>query len=78
MPRKAATSSGETCVFCGLGPITVRNEEVTFRQQTDKGFAHCRVVVPVARCAHCGAGTIDESGHEIMDAAVRRAYDRLR
>jgi hypothetical protein len=78
MARKTVTSPGEACVFCSHGPITVREEEVSFRQWTDKGYAHCRVVVPVARCAHCGAGTIDESGDTIMDAAVRQAYDRLR
>src|SRR5262249_7705788 len=53
---KAMTSADPTiCLFCGTGSVVERNEEIAFRQWSDKGYIHSRVAIPIAVCDQCDA-----------------------
>jgi len=52
-------------------------QEIAFRQWTDKGYVHCRVIIPVATCAGCGARNWDEAAEAIIEEAVNRETGKL-
>ena len=70
-------NDGDICVFCWQGRATWRNQQVAFRQLTDKGYVLCRVTIQMGICTRCGAKSLDDRGEAIMDEAVRREYERL-
>jgi hypothetical protein len=47
-------NDAQNCDFCKSGHVTRRNQQISFRQSTDKGYVFCRTVVPVGVCDHCG------------------------
>jgi hypothetical protein len=52
-------------------------QELAFRQWTRKGYVSCRVNIPIAICADCGAKSWDREADAIMDEAVNREVDKL-
>jgi hypothetical protein len=52
-------------------------QELAFRQRTRKGYVLCRVNIPVAICANCGAKSWDREADAIIDEAVNREVDKL-
>jgi hypothetical protein len=70
-------TGAEVCVFCGQGNVIMRNEDITFHQQTDRGPVYCRVTIPVAVCEQCGEKSWDEAAEAIIEAAFRREYGKL-
>jgi hypothetical protein len=51
--------------------------EIAFHQWTAKGNVSCRVTIPVAICAECGAGSWDEAAEATIEEAVKREVDKL-
>jgi hypothetical protein len=68
----------ERCDFCKGGHVTRHDQPIAFRQRTDRGYVRCRVTVPLGICARCGSGHWNEAAEAIVEAAVRREYERLR
>ena len=66
-----------TCDFCKQGRVTMRMEEIEFRQWSDKGNVHCRVRISVGVCNHCQSKSLDPESDRIFDAAFRLEYDKL-
>ena len=73
----ADDKSGDICELCRRGRKIRRNEELRFHQQTDRGDASCRVTILISTCDHCGAKSWDEAAEAMLEAAVRKACDRL-
>ena len=44
----------ERCDFCKHGRVTRRNQSISFRQWTDKGYVFCRAEIPIGVCDRCG------------------------
>jgi hypothetical protein len=71
------TNKAGVCDICYRG-LTVRTtQEMAFRQWTSKGYVSCRVTIPVAICAECGARNWDEAAEAIIEEAVNREVDKL-
>jgi hypothetical protein len=51
--------------------------EVAFQEWTPKGRVFCRVMLPVAICAVCGAKNWDDKAEAIIEEAVKREVDKL-
>ena len=73
----SSQNEGDTCASCRQGRVIKRNQEIAFRQRTDKGYVFCRVTIQIGICAQCGAKNSDDRAEAIMDEAVRREYDKL-
>jgi hypothetical protein len=72
-------STGERasiCAFCGQGTATRRDEELSFYQQTDRGYVFCKVKIPMGICPQCHAKNWDDEAEVIIEQAVRAEYDR--
>ena len=72
-----ADASGDVCELCHRGRKIKRDEELLFHQETDRGDVSCRVTIPISTCDHCGAKSWDEAAEAMLDAAERKACDRL-
>lgn len=68
---------GETCIFCKGARLIERNEEIAFRQWTDKGYVRCLVTIPMRICPQCGGKIWDAAAEAALDEAVRQEYDKL-
>jgi hypothetical protein len=66
----------ELCVFCKIGRLIRSDQEIAFKQRTDKGYVLCRVTIPMSICDHCGLKTWDDDAEAIIDEAVRKEYER--
>src|SRR5262249_54183674 len=75
--RSLGAMSDLECAFCKKGRIVTRKEELAFRQWTDRGYAHCRVEVPIGVCDRCGSDHWSQEADAIVEEAVRREYDKL-
>ena len=73
----ASRDEGSTCDFCGQGTVERHEEEMAFHQWTDRGYAFCRVRIPMGVCTHCGAKSWSEDTEAIIEAAVQQAYKQL-
>ena len=67
----------DTCVLCKRGQLATRHREIFFREQTKKGYVFCRVVVPIQCCSECGFESFTPVADRIVEAAVRREYEKL-
>jgi hypothetical protein len=67
----------QLCDFCKIGQIAKRQEEIAFRQWTDRGYVSCRVVIPIDVCDRCGLRNWDEAAEAIIEEAVRKQYEKL-
>ena len=65
------------CSLCGKGRVTMKLEEIAFRQWSDKGYIQCRVEVMMGTCQNCGAKSFSEESDAVFDAAFKREYDKL-
>ena len=65
------------CDLCRKGRLTVKMEEVAFRQWSDKGYVRCRVTVAMAACDACGTKSLAGDSDAIFDAAFQCEYDKL-
>jgi hypothetical protein len=66
-----------TCDICKRGMVVQTMQKMAFRQWTSKGYVSCRVTLPVAICAECGARNWDEAAEAIIEDAVNREVDKL-
>jgi hypothetical protein len=69
--------NGSACYFCKQGRFVERDEEIAFRQWTDKGCVLCRIKLRVGVCEHCDARDWNAETEAIIREAVRRERDRL-
>ena len=67
----------EVCAFCKRGRLIEQDREIAFRQRTRKGYVFCRVVVPVGICRECGCESFTNAAEGVVEAAVRREYEKL-
>jgi hypothetical protein len=73
----AAEDEPIICEYCKKGRLTKRMEEMAFRQWSDKGYIHCRVMILVGICDHCHANSLDPEADRLFDEAFQREYDKL-
>jgi hypothetical protein len=71
------SENAQCCDFCKVGHVVNREEPISFRQWTDKGYVICRVVIPLGVCDHCGMRDWDETAEAIIEEAVRKEYEKL-
>jgi hypothetical protein len=67
----------ERCDFCKRGRVAIRNQPISFRQWTDKGYVFCRAEIPIGVCDRCGAKHWNQVAEAIIEEVVRREYDKL-
>ena len=68
----------QCCDFCKRGRVIRRNQQISFRQWTDKGYIFCRAEIPIGVCERSGARHWNEDAEAIINEVVRREYDKLR
>jgi hypothetical protein len=71
------TDKGDMCPFCRKGRVVERTEEIAFHQWTDKGYVFCRVKGTLGVCDRCGSRDWNDDTEALIEAAVRREYDKL-
>jgi hypothetical protein len=67
----------QRCDFCKRGHVTRHNQQLAFRQWTDKGYVFCRTEVPVGICDRCGARHWSTEAEAIVEGAVQSEYGKL-
>ena len=68
----------QVCDFCKDGHVAKRNQQVTFRQWTDKGYVVCQATIPIGVCDRCGSRHLGSQDAEtIIEDAVRQEYQKL-
>ncbi len=67
----------QRCDFCKRGHVTIHNQQIAFRQWTDKGYVFCDAKIPIGVCDHCGSKHWTEAAEAIIEDVVRREYDKL-
>ncbi|HEY7663116.1 MAG TPA: hypothetical protein VH934_08345 [Xanthobacteraceae bacterium] len=73
----SASDDAQRCDFCRIGQVMRQNQQIAFRQWTNKGYVHCQAEVSIGVCNHCGARHWNEDAEAIIEDAVRREYDKL-
>ena len=68
----------QLCDFCKRGSVTRRNQPISFRQWTDKGYVFSRAEIPIGVCDCCGSNNWNQDAEAIINEVVRREYDKLR
>jgi hypothetical protein len=68
----------QRCDFWKRGRVTRRNQRITFRQSTDKGYVFCRAEIPIGVCDRCRAKHWNQDAEAIIEEVVQREYDKLR
>ncbi len=71
-------NNGGTCYFCKKGRFIERNEEVSFKQWTDKGYVFCTVKLCVGVCDHCDSRDWNAETEAVIREVVRRERDKLK
>jgi hypothetical protein len=66
----------QRCVLCKVGTLTRSDQEIAFKQRTDKGYVFCRVTIPMDICDNCGWKTSDNDAEAIIGEAVRQEYEK--
>jgi len=51
-----------------------RNQWISFRHWTDKGYVFCRAEIPLGVCDCCGAKHWNQDAKAIINEVVRREY----
>ena len=67
----------EMCILCEQAPVVEKNQEISFRQHTDKGDVACRVAVQFNICPQCGFEYWDDHAEATVNEAVRQAYEKM-
>ena len=65
------------CSVCKMGHLIAQDQPLSFSQKTDKGYVFCRTVLPISVCDHCGTKSWDRATEALIEAAVRREYEKL-
>jgi hypothetical protein len=68
----------QRCVLCKVGNLIRSDQEIAFKQLTNKGYVFCRLTIPMDVCEYCGWKTSDADAEAIIAEAVRQEYDRKR
>ena len=71
------TNDADVCDVCNRGIAVRTMQEIAFHQWTSKGRVFCRVTVPMATCAECGARNWDETAEAMIEEAVQREIDKM-
>jgi hypothetical protein len=71
------TNDADVCYVCKRGTVVRKMQEIAFHQWTAKGDVVCRVTVPIAICAECGARSWDKAAEAIIEEEVKREVDKL-
>ena len=66
------------CEYCKKGRVTRHMQEMTFRQWSDRGAVHCRVMLSVGICDYCDARSFEPGTDKIFEDAFQREYDKLK
>ena len=69
--------NGETCPFCKKGRFSKRAQQLAFHQWTDKGYVFIRLALTIGVCDNCGWRDWNDDAEAVIDAAVRREYNKL-
>ena len=74
------TNLGKPSSLAGLkrGRVIKRNQPISFRQSTDKGYVFCRAEIRIGVCDGCGAKHWNQVAEAIIEEVVRREYNKLR
>jgi hypothetical protein len=67
----------QQCDFCREGRVSMRKQQLAFRQWTVRGYIHCRAEVPIGLCDRCGWEYWNQEAEAIIEEAVRREYEKL-
>jgi hypothetical protein len=70
--------NGGTCYFCKKGRFIEKDQEIAFKQWTDKGYVDCNVKLRVGVCDHRDAKDWKAQTEAIIRDAVRRERDKLK
>ena len=70
-------NDAQVCDFCKGGHVAKRDQQVTLRQWTDKGYVFCRATIPIGVCDRCGSRHWSEDAETIIEDAVRQEYRKL-
>jgi hypothetical protein len=64
------------CVLCKIGNLIRSDQELAFKQWTDKGYVFCRVTIHMDICDNCGWKACDNDAEAIINEAVRQEYEK--
>jgi hypothetical protein len=67
----------QRCDFCRNGKVARQQQQVAFRQWTDKGYVFCRAEIPIGICDRCGSRHWNADAEEIIEESVRSEYEKL-
>jgi hypothetical protein len=70
--------NGGTCYFCKKGRFIEKDQDIAFKQWTDKGYVYCNVKLRVGVCDCCDAKDWNAQSEAIIREAVRRERDKLK
>jgi hypothetical protein len=70
--------NGATCYFCKKGRFIEKDQDIAFKQWTDRGYVHCNVKLRVGVCDHGEAKDWNAKTEAIIRDAVRRERDKLK
>ena len=65
------------CDFCKIGKVARQQQQVAFRQWTDKGYVFCRAEIPIGICDRCGSRHWNADAEAIIEESVRSEGERL-
>jgi hypothetical protein len=67
----------QRCDFCKIGSLFKSNQELSFKEWTDKGYVFCCITIPVSVCDQCYSKSWDEDVEKAIRDAVRLEYEKL-
>lgn len=73
----AAKDEPISCEYCNKGRVIKRMERIAFRQWSDKGYVHCRVMTLVGCCNNCDAKFYDAECDKAFEETFKREYRKL-
>ena len=65
------------CALCRRGDLFTEDQQLAFRQRTDKGYVFCRVTISMDICTQCGFKSWGDLAEAVIEDAVRQEYDKL-
>jgi hypothetical protein len=71
------TNGGDTCDHCRRGRMVHETQQIAFHQWTDKGYVSCKATIPMLVCDHCGTKIWDDEAEDLIEQAVKDAYNKL-
>jgi hypothetical protein len=65
-------------IFVKRAVSSIRPEEVSFKQWTDRGYVFCTVKLRVGVCDHCDSRDWNTETEAVILEVVRRERDKLK